>query len=105
MESLRARLLGPAPPRRGRQDRWAWVGILLATLVGGVLRFVRLDQPARLVFDETYYVKQAWSLVRYGHEREVREGLEEPDVLWNAGDPDASGRCPTSWSTLRPASG
>lgn len=94
MESLRARLLGPAPPRWGVQDRLAWAGILLVTVVGGVLRFVRLDQPGRLVFDETYYVKQAWSLLRYGHEREIKEGLEEPDVRWNAGDPDVFGTLP-----------
>ncbi len=28
-------------------------------LIGGVLRFWRLDRPDRLVFDEIYYVKDA----------------------------------------------
>ncbi len=31
-------------------------------MLGGILRFVRLDTPHNLVFDETYYVKDAYSL-------------------------------------------
>ena len=37
MESLRARLLGPAPAALARQRRIAMIGILLVTVVGGVL--------------------------------------------------------------------
>ncbi len=94
MESLRARLLGPAPAELAGQRRVAALGILVVTLVGGALRFWRLGHPDRLVFDETYYVKQAWSLVRFGHERETKAGLEEPDELWNAGNPDVFGNQP-----------
>ena len=88
MESLRARLLGPAPAALARQRRVAVLGVLLLTVVGGALRLWRLGYPSRLVFDETYYVKQAWSLVRYGYESEIRKGLEDPDALWVAGDPE-----------------
>lgn len=94
MESLRARLLGPAAADHGLQRRIALIGILLVTLVGGALRFWRLGYPTRLVFDETYYVKQAWSLVRFGHEREIRSGLEEPDNLFTNGTPDVWGNEP-----------
>ncbi len=94
MESLRARLLGPAPATLTSQRRAAALGILLLTLVGGALRFWRLGYPDRLVFDETYYVKQGWSLIRFGHEREIKSGLEEPDALWTAGDPDVFGDQP-----------
>ena len=94
MESLRARLLGPAPQTLARSRRVALLGILLATIIGGVVRFVRLGHPHRLVFDETYYVKQAWSLRLYGHEREIREGLEKPDELFTAGTPDVWGNEP-----------
>lgn len=101
MESLGARLLGPAPAAHdgegvdaARQRRIATWGILLVTLVGGALRLWRLGHPDRLVFDETYYVKQAWSLIRYGHEREIREGLEDPDALFTNGDPDVFGGQP-----------
>jgi len=89
---LRRRLLGPPPvPVRAR---WAWLGVVLATVVGGALRFFRLGHPAQLVFDETYYVKQGWSLMRFGYERDIREGLEEPDELFTAGDPDVFGSTP-----------
>ena len=94
MESLRARLLGPSPATLSRSHRVAWVGILLATLVGGVLRMIRLGHPTRLVFDETYYVKQAWSLRLYGHEREILEGLEHPDELFTNGTVEVWGNEP-----------
>ena len=41
---------------------WGWLGPGLIALVGGVLRFWNLDRPQALVFDETYYVKDAESL-------------------------------------------
>ncbi len=91
MESLRARLLGPTPQALARQRRIAMVGILLVTVVGGGLRLWRLDYPTRLVFDETYYVKQAWSLVLHGTEMDVREDIEEPDELFTQGTPDVFG--------------
>ena len=94
MESLRARLLGPSPAALAGQRRVAALGILVVTLVGGALRFWRLGHPSRLVFDETYYVKQAWSLVLFGHEREVRSDLDEPDVLFTAGTPNVFGDQP-----------
>ena len=63
-EQLRRRLLGePAGhPLLG------WLGPLVAMAVGGVLRFWNLSNPHQLVFDETYYVKQGWSLVQWGVE-------------------------------------
>src|SRR5690606_34375653 len=87
--TLRERLLGPDPSSRAA--RWAWWGPLLAMLVGGVLRVVNLGHPRQLVFDETYYVKQGWSMILFGHERRVRAGLDEPDVLFTAGTPDVWG--------------
>ena len=52
---LRRHLVGWRPA----DQLWGWVGPLLVTALAGVLRFWRLDQPHQLVFDETYYVKQA----------------------------------------------
>lgn len=75
-------------PGLARQRRIAALGILLLTLVGGALRLWRLDYPARLVFDETYYVKQGWSLVLHGTEQETDPAIEEPDALFNAGTAD-----------------
>ena len=91
MESLRARLLGAAPAAQARSHRIAWIGIAVATLIGGALRLWRLGHPSRLVFDETYYVKQAWSLVLFGHEMDIKEGLEEPNPLFESGNFDIWG--------------
>ncbi|MFE1644538.1 dolichyl-phosphate-mannose--protein mannosyltransferase [Microbacterium sp. P01] len=44
-----------------RQRRIAWLAPLVITLVAGILRFWNLGHPDALVFDETYYVKDAWS--------------------------------------------
>jgi dolichyl-phosphate-mannose-protein mannosyltransferase len=63
-EQLRARLLG----RPAGHRVLGWVGPLVAMVVGGVLRFWQLANPHQLVFDETYYVKQGWSMIRWGVE-------------------------------------
>ena len=46
----------------------AWVATLLATAVAAVLRLVGLDRVRALMFDETYYVKDAYSLAHLGYE-------------------------------------
>lgn len=48
---------------------WFWLAPALTAVIGGVLRFIRLGQPNSLVFDETYYVKDAYSLLQSGYER------------------------------------
>ncbi|HEY5182091.1 MAG TPA: phospholipid carrier-dependent glycosyltransferase, partial [Dermatophilaceae bacterium] len=57
-EPLRARLLGFRPT----DVLWGWVAPLIVAAVGGFLRFWQLGRPHQLVFDETYYVKQGYSL-------------------------------------------
>ncbi len=90
--TLRAHLLGDRPqllpgyPLRLRI--LGWLGPLLVTAVGAFLRFWHLDRPHKLVFDETYYVKEGWSLIRFGTEMQVRQGLDKVDDLWNAGTTD-----------------
>ena len=83
-DELRARLLGTPPTDRV----WGWVGPLLIAAVGGFLRFWHLGRPDSLVFDETYYVKQGWSLVEHGVELRVADTNEKADRLWNAGTVD-----------------
>ncbi len=63
-QSLRVRLLGEPIGYR----LLGWLGPLVAAVIGGVLRFWNLDNPHQLVFDETYYVKQGWSMIEYGVE-------------------------------------
>ncbi|WP_299540448.1 dolichyl-phosphate-mannose--protein mannosyltransferase [uncultured Streptomyces sp.] len=62
-------VLGVSPDTEERLVRWsAWGGPLLVTLVAGVLRFWRLGQPDAVIFDETYYAKDAWALINQGYE-------------------------------------
>ncbi|MER7758610.1 phospholipid carrier-dependent glycosyltransferase [Streptomyces sp. NPDC097619] len=46
----------------------AWAGPLLVALVAGVLRFVNLGTPKAVIFDETYYAKDAWATIKQGYE-------------------------------------
>ncbi len=68
---------------------WGWLGPLLVMVFGGVLRFWRLDRPDQLVFDETYYVKGAASLLKAGFElRNDSTRTPAPDERFAAGTPD-----------------
>lgn len=68
------------------QDRlWGWLGPLLVALFAGVIRIIRLGTPNSLVFDETYYVKGAYTLLREGYEA---NWPDEPNEAWNAGQLD-----------------
>ncbi len=49
--------------------RWAgWLGPLAVALFGGLLRFSSLGQPNAIIFDETYYAKDAYALWHAGYE-------------------------------------
>lgn len=86
-EQMRLRLLGFRP-----QDRvLGWLLPITVAVLGGILRFWRLDEPRTLVFDETYYVKQAYSLLTWGYERRVRADLTGEDVTPHADQVFASG--------------
>ncbi|OEV06786.1 hypothetical protein AN219_33490, partial [Streptomyces nanshensis] len=60
---------GFSPLVSARLVRWsAWGAPLLVALVAGMLRFWQLGSPHAVIFDETYYAKDAWSLFQYGYE-------------------------------------
>ncbi|MGW1890226.1 dolichyl-phosphate-mannose--protein mannosyltransferase [Streptomyces sp. NPDC002004] len=48
--------------------RLEWLGPLLVTLVAGLTRFWNLGRPRAVIFDETYYAKDAWALIHRGYE-------------------------------------
>ncbi|WP_082598005.1 MULTISPECIES: dolichyl-phosphate-mannose--protein mannosyltransferase [unclassified Kitasatospora] len=49
--------------------RWAgWLGPLAVALFAGALRFSGLGGPHSMIFDETYYAKDAYSLWQVGYE-------------------------------------
>ncbi|MDY6055336.1 dolichyl-phosphate-mannose--protein mannosyltransferase [Micrococcus sp.] len=73
VEGLRLRL-GVEPTL---WTRWHWIVPLAVTLVAGVLRFWNLGHPEQLIFDETYYPKDAYALLDSGYERQWGEGVDE----------------------------
>nr|WP_232247472.1 phospholipid carrier-dependent glycosyltransferase [Kitasatospora azatica] len=49
--------------------RWSgWLGPLAVALFGGLLRFWHLGSPGGIIFDETYYAKDAYALWQGGYE-------------------------------------
>jgi hypothetical protein len=58
----------PRLPRIGGPAFWGWAGPLLVTALGAFLRFNRLSVPRAVVFDETYYVGDAWAILQHGVE-------------------------------------
>lgn len=87
-DRVRQRIAGDAVLRR----RIAWLAPLLVTLVAGVLRFWNLAHPHSLVFDETYYVKDAWSQWNLGYASTWPDGA---DTRFAAGETDIFGTDPS----------
>ncbi|KDN85776.1 dolichyl-phosphate-mannose--protein mannosyltransferase [Kitasatospora cheerisanensis] len=50
------------------RDRFRWWGPVGVAVFAGVLRLWDLPYPNAFVFDETYYPKDAWSLLQQGYE-------------------------------------
>ncbi|SDQ04829.1 dolichyl-phosphate-mannose--protein mannosyltransferase [Microbacterium sp. cf332] len=83
----------PAPAARATTllDRWharatadpalarraAWIAPLVITLLAAVLRMWNLAHPHAVVFDETYYVKDAWSQWVLGYAATWPDGADE----------------------------
>ncbi len=86
-EALQKRLIGSVRSWRDYPPSlrlWFWLVPLLTAVVGGILRFVRLEVPHSLVFDETYYVKDAYSFLISGYERSWPDKANDS---FNAGNP------------------
>lgn len=67
----------------------AWVGTVALTLLAAFLRFWDLGKPRAFEFDETYYAKDAWSLMHFGYAQEYVEKANaqilagHTEGLWN----------------------
>ena len=67
-----------------------WVGAISVGLLALFLRLWKLGTPHEFLFDETYYAKDAWSLLHFGYAREYADGTKanaailagNPDGLW-----------------------
>ena len=87
VEALQQRLIGNIRSWRDYPPSlrlWFWLVPVLTAVIGGILRFVRLDTPHSLVFDETYYVKDAYSFLISGYERSWPDKANDS---FNAGNP------------------
>nr|WP_166649073.1 phospholipid carrier-dependent glycosyltransferase [Naumannella halotolerans] len=62
---------------------FTWAVTAAITLIAFVLRLVGLGHPNKLMFDETYYPKDAWSLLLYGYERSWPEDANQQIVNGN----------------------
>jgi dolichyl-phosphate-mannose-protein mannosyltransferase len=62
-----------------------WIGPVLVTLLAAVTRLWNLASPHTLVFDETFYVKDAYTLLNLGYES---TWPADPNAAFEAGDVD-----------------
>jgi dolichyl-phosphate-mannose-protein mannosyltransferase len=81
LAALRAQLVRPMPGDR----LLGWLATLFVGAVAAVLRLVNLGRPNKIVFDETYYAKDAFSLLRFA---DARKFVDDADELIIAGDLD-----------------
>jgi len=65
-----------------RDEPFSWLLTVIITLLAFGIRFPRLAVPPKIVFDETYYAKEAWSVLHFGY------AMKWPD---NANDQIANG--------------
>jgi dolichyl-phosphate-mannose-protein mannosyltransferase len=47
-----------------------WIVTLIIGVIAFVIRYVNLGYPNKLVFDETYYAKDAYALLKFGYEHD-----------------------------------
>ena len=71
-ERMSARVMADAARARAA----SWVAPAAVTLLAAVLRLTNLGHPHEIMFDETYYVKDAWSLWNLGYEGKWGEGAD-----------------------------
>ena len=83
MTALAQRLVPPMPAGGWR----GWSGPIAVTLIAAVLRLVDLGRPHAVAFDETYYMKDALSLLLFGYERSAVEGADQT-ILDTGGSPE-----------------
>ncbi len=76
----------------GRRRAWEWGGPIAVTLLAAVLRLWNLGHPHTLQTDETFYVKDAYTLLNLGYEA---DWPDEADARFNAGETDIFLRDPS----------
>ncbi|WP_229803963.1 dolichyl-phosphate-mannose--protein mannosyltransferase, partial [Planobispora rosea] len=85
-DSVHDRLVPPMPG----SVLWGWLGPLLVAAFGAVLRFTDLGRPNTVMFDETYYAKDAFALLKFGSEQNA---VKDADKLLMQGNLDIWQQC------------
>lgn len=74
---------GERPRPGSREALWGILGPLVAALLAFLSRIIRLGSIKTLVFDETYYVKDAFGLLKRGYEVQWPKDYDEIFVTGN----------------------
>ncbi|MBB6571645.1 dolichyl-phosphate-mannose--protein O-mannosyl transferase [Kribbella sandramycini] len=69
---LADRLYPPMP----KDFEGGWIATLAITALAAFIRFWDLANPVKFVFDETYYAKDAFSLLKFGY---ARQFIDQPE--------------------------
>jgi dolichyl-phosphate-mannose--protein O-mannosyl transferase len=69
----------------GARRAWEWGAPAAVIAVAAATRLIGLDHPHQIVFDETYYVKDAYTLSHLGYESRWPDGANDS---FASGDPD-----------------
>lgn len=72
-------------PKNSRDRMLGWLGPAATGIMAAALIFPRLNQPNRLIFDETYYAKDAFALWQFGHEQDYVDDANE--LIMQSGGP------------------
>nr|NLD40287.1 phospholipid carrier-dependent glycosyltransferase [Actinomycetales bacterium] len=88
-DALRTRLglLAVGEKLARRTIMWGWLGPILMAGIAAILRIWNLQHPERVIFDETYYVKDAFTLDTFGYSTKW-EPVDEDNrnQFFNVGD-------------------
>ena len=69
------------------EDRWtSWLWALAVTGLAFLLRVWHLGTPKEFAFDETYYAKDAWSMLRFGYVRDYIDNANDLILTGKATD-------------------
>lgn len=64
-------------PRSWPERAWGWIGPIGVAVLAFVLRVWNVRKPRILMFDETYYAKDSWSLLQHGYVQDFVDGANK----------------------------
>ena len=72
-------------PLMSGSELWGWLGPLIVAVFGAFLRFYRLATPHAVVFDESWYAKDAFATIEYGTERSFVDNANDLMIAGKTG--------------------